>query len=348
MFFPLLAGKTKNFLSLILCLVMIFALVGCSSSAELDVAGSDPLQSDLKAETNQKNPELKLAEASPIVPKETQQQQVVIYRLTRDGRYLLPITRTVKIEGNPVEAALKELVEWEDEWSKPLLPEKIKLGKVEIQREIAVIDLVGDFSKLNIGADQEAKIVEGLTRTATQFPYARQALILLNGKAAETLSGHVAIDKPLAFDKYLNVFANRQGEETKIQLYFSDPDAMYMVPVTYSVPKTVAVIKTAVELLIQGPRQPGLKKTIPKGTKLIDVSLEKGIVYVNFSREIRDNHWGGSSGESATISSLVYTLTSLPGVEKVQILIEGKTGQSIAGHVILDAPFGRGSINFRG
>lgn len=350
MSFPDKRGKVKTILGLILGLVILLVLSGCNSSGQprpgdsLSEAGQNNQNTEVNAPDSNPVPMVE----SPIELRETQQHQVVIYRLTQDGEYLLPITITVNSEGSPLEACLQQLSGWQDEWSKRLLPEGIDIGNVRQEKGTVYLDLVGDFSKINLGSGQEAKIIDGLVRTATQFPETKQVVLLLNGEKAETLAGHIAIDQPLTVDPYVNLLQNEQAEGTKIQLYFSDTNAMYMIPVTVSVPKTKAVARTAVELLISGPKSSSLGKTIPKGVKLLGIDLEDGIARVDFSRELRDNHWGGSSGESATISSIVYTLTGLPGVEKVQILIEGKTGQSIAGHMILDQAFGRGNVNFRG
>ena len=54
--------------------------------------------------------------------------------------------------------------------------------------------------------------------------------------------------------------------------------------------------------------------------------------------EITENHWGGSRAEELTVYSIVNTLTDVPGIKEVQILIEGLVSSTIAGHIILDKP----------
>lgn len=344
--------KFNKLFCLLLCIIVLFAFTGClktstspGDNSRLDGAGNSKTPGE---EPKNSVEDYQVSESKQTDLEKTGQCQAVIYRLTTDGDYLLPITRTVKSDGDVLDSSLQELFNWQDEWSKPLLPEEIKFKKAEVQRGIAFINLTGDFEKINVGSGGEARIIDGLVRTATQFPQVKQAMILLNGEKAETLAGHVAIDHLLSPNPYINFINDEHPEGIKIQLYFSDSNGMYMIPVTYSVPKTTGVARAALEQLIKGPNEPGLNRTIPKGVKLLGIELEKGIAKVNFSRELSTNHWGGSSGESATISSIVYTLTALQGIDKVQILIEGKTGETIAGHVILDQPFGRGNVNFRG
>ena len=62
---------------------------------------------------------------------------------------------------------------------------------------------------------------------------------------------------------------------------------------------------------------------------------------VDFSKELKTKHWGGSTGESMTIMSIVNSLTELPGIEKVQILIEGQKEDTLAGHWDLSSPISR-------
>jgi spore germination protein GerM len=66
---------------------------------------------------------------------------------------------------------------------------------------------------------------------------------------------------------------------------------------------------------------------------------EKGVAKVNFDEALSKDHPGGSSAEMMSIYSIVNSLTlNFPQIKKVQILIEGKTGRTIAGHLSLDQP----------
>ncbi|MDI7247382.1 MAG: N-acetylmuramoyl-L-alanine amidase [Bacillota bacterium] len=91
--------------------------------------------------------------------------------------------------------------------------------------------------------------------------------------------------------------------------------------------------------LLKGPAGGSvLCPTIPKGTRLRALRIADGVAYVDFSRELASSHWGGSRAEEITVYSIVNTLAELPEVERVQILVEGASAVTIAGHVILDEP----------
>lgn len=91
--------------------------------------------------------------------------------------------------------------------------------------------------------------------------------------------------------------------------------------------------------LIRGPAGGSvLCPTVPRGTILRSVKILGNVAYADFSEELIKNHWGGSRAEELTIYSIVNTLTDIPGIKQVQILIEGLPSSTIAGHIILDEP----------
>ncbi len=80
---------------------------------------------------------------------------------------------------------------------------------------------------------------------------------------------------------------------------------------------------------------------IPPGTTLLGVDVRDGTAYLDFSGAIRENHRGGTSAELQTIYAIVNTMTlNFQPVKRVQILIEGKTGKTLAGHIDISAPLG--------
>lgn len=131
----------------------------------------------------------------------------------------------------------------------------------------------------------------------------------------------------------------------EIVLYFGDDQAMYLVPEkrTIKVPETADKLPTGaiINELIEGPNDESLRPTIPKETKLLSVKIEDKTAYVDFSEEIRTKHWGGSAGETMTITSIVNSLTELDGIDKVQILIAGEKQDSLVGHWYIGDPIER-------
>jgi len=135
-----------------------------------------------------------------------------------------------------------------------------------------------------------------------------------------------------------------EGEVT-VTLYFADFMAQHTIPEDREIDLAGRPLALrVVEELIEGPRTPGLHATIPGGTRVLGVTVVEGVARVDFSRELVDNHPGGSAGEAMTLRSLIFTLTDLEGVEGITILVEGEPISLLAGHVELVENMGRGPI----
>jgi len=86
-----------------------------------------------------------------------------------------------------------------------------------------------------------------------------------------------------------------------------------------------------------------LVSAVPSGTALRAVYLtERGDAYVDLSRQAVTGHLGGTVNELLTVYTIVNALTvNLPAVHSVQILIDGKEVESLAGHIDLRQPLAK-------
>jgi spore germination protein GerM len=131
-------------------------------------------------------------------------------------------------------------------------------------------------------------------------------------------------------------------EKKGILLYFSDSEGEYLIGEKREILKRDEVEEEAEETineLIKGPKGK-LIPTLPRQTKLLDLELgEGGVVKVNFNKALSKDHPGGSSAEMMTLYSVVNSLTlNFHQIKRVQILIEGKAVETIAGHLSLKKP----------
>ena len=93
----------------------------------------------------------------------------------------------------------------------------------------------------------------------------------------------------------------------------------------------------------------GQASAIPPGTKLRGLFLGgRGEAYVDLSPEAMAGHTGGTLNEALAVYAIVNALTTnLPDVTAVQILVDGKEVDTLAGHVDLREPLGRSSAWIR-
>lgn len=128
--------------------------------------------------------------------------------------------------------------------------------------------------------------------------------------------------------------------QAQVKVYFANEDGTKLVAKTQ--PKqTGDKYAAAVNALIAGTDAADAVSMIPKGTKLRSVQVKDGVAYVDFSRELVKKFGGGSAGEIMLVGSIVNTLTEFPEVKAVQILVEGKAVETIAGHMDTSEPLRR-------
>lgn len=90
-------------------------------------------------------------------------------------------------------------------------------------------------------------------------------------------------------------------------------------------------------VLLAGPESSSLKRIIPSNVKLLNVTQENSIVYANFSNAITEVNVGAEA-EAVLVNTIVQSLVQLPGINQVQILVEGNVIESLAGHVVINQP----------
>lgn len=130
-------------------------------------------------------------------------------------------------------------------------------------------------------------------------------------------------------------------KETEIILYFSDQTAQYLVPEIRKINQINYPEKQSIIELIKGPYSNNLYPTIPQTTKVNALYVSDNIAYIDLSSEIIKDHPGGSTGELLTVYSIVMTLTSFPEINKVQLLVDGNSGETLVGHIDTSIPIER-------
>lgn len=108
---------------------------------------------------------------------------------------------------------------------------------------------------------------------------------------------------------------------------------------------TVDLLRTAIESLLDGPteqeRVRGYESEIPRGTRLRNLRVSRGIAYVDLNDAFESG--GGSLSVRARIAQLLYTATQFPEIaDRVRILIEGEAKEAITGEgLVVSEPLSR-------
>lgn len=125
-------------------------------------------------------------------------------------------------------------------------------------------------------------------------------------------------------------------------IYYVSEDGLSLVGVKREVPFGEPVVEQARRIVEAqlGPAVAPLLSPVPAGTTLRALFLtERGDAFVDLSADVTARHTGGSLDELFTVYAIVDALTvNLPAITRVQILVEGKEVDTIAGHVDVRHP----------
>jgi germination protein M len=127
-------------------------------------------------------------------------------------------------------------------------------------------------------------------------------------------------------------------------LFYASPDGVSLVPVRREVPLAEGLEAQGTQILTaQLAATPPHVSVIPKGTTLRAFYVtERGEAFVDLSSEVSTAHPGGSLAELLTVYAVVNAVTTnLPKVQRVQLLVDGKEVETIAGHVDVSRPLAR-------
>lgn len=140
-------------------------------------------------------------------------------------------------------------------------------------------------------------------------------------------------------------FIESTGMQTvyKVPLYFASEDGETLVEAltNISYTGTGSIEEQVINSLINGPTETGMYDTIPEGTILLNVTTKEseGICYVDFNEKFLKK-LPNITGEVA-VYSIVNSLVELPGINKVQFLVNGAITETYDGNIAFNGPFER-------
>lgn len=192
--------------------------------------------------------------------------------------------------------------------------------------------ITADFSKEfgTYNPEDEAKILQAITWTLTQFDNVNNVVISVNGyKLDEMPVNSTPIPTDLSRADGINIDNSGVVDITNsrpVTLYFyvQNEDVEYYVPVTKRIENTGDDrVSAVVNALIDGPKMSSnLISEIHQDVKLLGAKVEDGNVTLDFNEAIF-----GSFNEKMiskhVINSLVLSLTEQPEVKSVAITVNG-------------------------
>ena len=281
------------------------------------------------------------------------EQFVALYFLDPLETYLFPLSYPVTA-GTSVQELIKHLNTGpiRKEWGKSPVPRGITIQDIDLVGERALVNLKVADSFKGFEPGQEEFLATSIVYTLTSYPGISRIEFLQDNneptKPFELLARQNLLTQE---DLAINSLEDKEGESPSVQLWFSNKDVLYMVPVSHypnRIPDGVADLALLlVNALIEGPGSDlPLLKSFPAGTEVLSVKAVDQTIEIDFNRLFVENFPGGSAQEWAILNSLVLTLTEIPEIQYVQILVEGRKEAAALGHMYTAEPLIRGVVNW--
>ena len=161
-----------------------------------------------------------------------------------------------------------------------------------------------------------------------------RALTRLTSAGPEADPVVVATSTPQTVIRHINV-----------TLFSASSNGETLVPYQQEVVLAEGIVPQGREILsaqLEKPMPPHVS-VIPEGTTLRAFYVtESGDAFVDLSADVSSRHPGGSSAELLTVYAVVNAVTAnLSTVRRVQILIDGREADTLAGHIDLRSPLER-------
>lgn len=198
-------------------------------------------------------------------------------------------------------------------------PQQTQVLNVSLDKDTVALQLGGGYAELS---GIQATLTDAcLAKTLLEYTEADKLLLTVSDAAGQTVRS-----KKIAESDMLTVDDSSDTSSISLTLYFTDSNMRYLIPERRTVPyMTEAELpKYIVSQLVGGPTTNGLQKTLPKGTRLLDINVDNGICAVDFSADFLNNCPQTAYEERMTILSVVNSLTDLESVEQVQFYVEGR------------------------
>jgi spore germination protein GerM len=137
---------------------------------------------------------------------------------------------------------------------------------------------------------------------------------------------------------------SQTGQEQTANIYWLKPTAksfqLVAQPVKIASDQPGQALESALNTLLEGPKETKDSTTIPPGTKLLSLKIENNEIHVNLSENFTGG--GGSASMVGRVGQVVYTATTLDPNAKVYLEINGKPLEVLGGEgVEIEQPLTR-------
>ena len=243
------------------------------------------------------------------------------------------VTYTAAHRGDLLHEALVRLTEDPEEKTRmhSAFPPDVHINTYTLDEREITVDLTASY--LDLTSVQKTLVRCCLVMTLCSLEEVDRVTISVEGKVVEPgLTQNILLWESTAMSEY----------QAELELWFPSADGSCLLSerrqLTIAQDKPLA--EYAAEELLRGPQRSDAVKAAPEGTRLLGVQISGDVCTVDFSEEYYRERPSSPKAERLMIYALVNTMTSLPGVDLVQITVEGRRLEQYT-YIWLSAPLSK-------
>lgn len=100
------------------------------------------------------------------------------------------------------------------------------------------------------------------------------------------------------------------------------------------------LVEAVVRGLTEAPEGEGLLAALPRETRALTLFRDGELLTLNLSPDVQEHRPGGMASSVAALRALVNSLTSLPGIRRVRLLVSNQEALTFRDHLALGDPLG--------
>lgn len=204
-----------------------------------------------------------------------------------------------------------------------LLPDEVRMDSYEISENVLKITFNNAYSEMSLA--REVLVRAGIVKTFVQVPGITSVQFFIGQQELTDTKGQAVGEMNASTFVETSVDDKDTYRSDTFTLYFTDKEGKNLVEETRKVyyRRSIPKARVALEQLVKGPMEKDHYPTLPENTQLLNVVIEDNVCYADFDNVFLDYALTGLD-ENIPVYSVVNTLVSAAGVEKVEISVGGK------------------------
>lgn len=254
---------------------------------------------------------------------EEQEEELVLYVPDEAQRYLVRETQTVaamNAADRPAEIVRRLLALPESESA---IPEGTALRSVSVENGVCTVDLSSQFlTGMPRSWNTERLAVYAIVNSLTELPQIQTVDLWIAGAPLERLYV-LELENGLARDERMIYVPALDGTlDVTLSLTCDTMPLLAQVPMQLTLAERTSSVQCVLEALLALEGENGLENSIPQGTKILSLKLAGGVCTLDLTAEFLEG-CRTAEQERMAVREIVASLSALPEVETVDLLVEG-------------------------